>query len=95
MVNLSQLMVEIGNASKSGLSHVSSLLKNQPLKAVALPANEGNIFMSNSHAALDDESEEEESFQKALAYITKILEEPNGREVLAEEFKKVGEKRKL
>ncbi|GKE24492.1 hypothetical protein Tco_1436004, partial [Tanacetum coccineum] len=33
-------------------------------------------------------TEDEESFQKALAYIAKILKERNGREVLAEEFKR-------
>ncbi|GKC76788.1 hypothetical protein Tco_1127562 [Tanacetum coccineum] len=32
---------------------------NRPLKAVAPPTKEGNIIMSNSYAALDDESEEE------------------------------------
>ncbi|GJS89030.1 zinc knuckle CX2CX4HX4C containing protein [Tanacetum coccineum] len=48
-----------GNASKSGLSKVSSLLKNQPLKAIVPPTKECNITMSNSYAALDDESEED------------------------------------
>ncbi|GKD48608.1 T-complex protein 1 subunit beta [Tanacetum coccineum] len=38
------------------------------------------------------DTEDEESFQKALAYIAKILIEPNRREVLAEEFKKIGER---
>ncbi|GJZ21002.1 hypothetical protein Tco_0558041 [Tanacetum coccineum] len=49
----------VGNASKSGLSQVTSLLKNQPLKAIVPPTKEVNITMSNSYAALDDESEEE------------------------------------
>jgi hypothetical protein len=33
----------------------------------------------------------QESIQVALTYIAKRLSEPNGREVLAEEFKKVAE----
>ncbi|GJY59821.1 hypothetical protein Tco_0459713 [Tanacetum coccineum] len=41
-----------GNASKS-----SSMLKNQPLKATFTSTKEGNITMSNSYAALDDESD--------------------------------------
>nr|GEV17745.1 hypothetical protein [Tanacetum cinerariifolium] len=49
----------MGNASKSSLSQVSTLLKNQPLKANVPPTKEGNITMSNSYAALNDESEEE------------------------------------
>ncbi|GJZ84867.1 zinc knuckle CX2CX4HX4C containing protein [Tanacetum coccineum] len=49
----------IGTASKSSLSQVSTLLKNQPFKANVPPTKEGNITMSNSYAALDDESEEE------------------------------------
>nr|GEW67938.1 integrase, catalytic region, zinc finger, CCHC-type, peptidase aspartic, catalytic [Tanacetum cinerariifolium] len=44
----------LGNASKS-----SSMLKNQPLKATAPSTKEGNITMSNSYAALDDESDED------------------------------------
>ncbi|GJT49223.1 hypothetical protein Tco_0975380 [Tanacetum coccineum] len=44
----------LANASKS-----SSMLKNQPLKAIVPPTKEGNITMSNSYAALDDESEED------------------------------------
>ncbi|GJX54177.1 zinc knuckle CX2CX4HX4C containing protein [Tanacetum coccineum] len=50
---------DVGNASKSGLSQVSSLLKNQPLKAIVPPNKKGNITISNSYAALNDESEEE------------------------------------
>ncbi|GJW27337.1 hypothetical protein Tco_0041148 [Tanacetum coccineum] len=58
----------VGNASKSSPSHVSSMSKNQPLKA-SFPTSSsrrspiieegGNITMSNSYVALDDESEEE------------------------------------
>ncbi|GJR14681.1 hypothetical protein Tco_0797333 [Tanacetum coccineum] len=58
----------VGNASKSSPSHVSSMSKNQPLQA-SFPTSSsrrspiieegGNITMSNSYAALDDESEEE------------------------------------
>ncbi|GKD10867.1 zinc knuckle CX2CX4HX4C containing protein [Tanacetum coccineum] len=48
-----------GNASKSGLSQVSTLLKNQPHKANVPPTKDGNITMSNSYVALDDGSEEE------------------------------------
>ncbi|GJW03283.1 reverse transcriptase domain-containing protein [Tanacetum coccineum] len=44
----------LGSASKS-----SSVLKNQPLKAIVHPTKEGNITMSNSYAALDDESKED------------------------------------
>ncbi|GJY58284.1 hypothetical protein Tco_0458176 [Tanacetum coccineum] len=44
----------LGSASKS-----SSILKNQPLKAIIHPTNVGNITMSNSYVALDDESEED------------------------------------
>ncbi|GJS49188.1 hypothetical protein Tco_0599309 [Tanacetum coccineum] len=44
----------MGNASKS-----SSMLKNQPLKAVVPPTKEGNITMSNSNVALDNESKED------------------------------------
>ncbi|GJR38418.1 hypothetical protein Tco_1214102 [Tanacetum coccineum] len=43
----------LGNASKS-----SSMLKNQPLKATVTSTKEGNITMSNSYAALGDESKE-------------------------------------
>ncbi|GJY14090.1 hypothetical protein Tco_0383399 [Tanacetum coccineum] len=58
----------VGNASKSGLSHVSFMSKNHPLKAIVPPASprrspnadEGvNIIVSNSYVALNDESEEE------------------------------------
>ncbi|GJR45982.1 PAC motif-containing protein [Tanacetum coccineum] len=48
-----------GNASKSGLSQVSTLLKNQPHKVNVPPTKDGNITMSNSYVALDDESKEE------------------------------------
>nr|GEX40738.1 reverse transcriptase domain-containing protein [Tanacetum cinerariifolium] len=51
----------VGNASKSGLSHESSLLKNQPLKAVVPPTKECNITMTNSYAALDKSKEEIEN----------------------------------
>nr|GEV74811.1 hypothetical protein [Tanacetum cinerariifolium] len=44
----------LGNASKS-----SSILKNQPRKAIVPPTKEGHITMSNSYIALDDESEED------------------------------------
>ncbi|GKA87697.1 hypothetical protein Tco_0809461 [Tanacetum coccineum] len=44
----------LGNASKS-----SSMLKNQARKAIVPPTKERNITMSNSYAALDDESEED------------------------------------
>nr|GEW03474.1 hypothetical protein [Tanacetum cinerariifolium] len=43
-----------GNASKS-----SSMLKNQPFKATVPSTKEGNITMSNSYVALDDESDED------------------------------------
>ncbi|GJT06181.1 hypothetical protein Tco_0840643 [Tanacetum coccineum] len=58
----------VGNASKSGLSHVSFMSKNHPFKAIVPPASprrspnadEGvNIIVSNSYVALNDESEEE------------------------------------
>ncbi|GKB28452.1 zinc knuckle CX2CX4HX4C containing protein [Tanacetum coccineum] len=58
----------VGNTSKSSPSHMSSMSKNQPLKASfptlssrRSPINEegGNITMSNSYDALDDDSEEE------------------------------------
>ncbi|GKC50412.1 zinc knuckle CX2CX4HX4C containing protein [Tanacetum coccineum] len=44
----------LGNASKS-----SSMLKNQPFKATVPSTKEGIITMSNSYAALDDESDED------------------------------------
>ncbi|GJV11853.1 retrovirus-related pol polyprotein from transposon TNT 1-94 [Tanacetum coccineum] len=44
----------LGNVSK-----LSSMLNDQPLKAIVPPAKEGNITMYNSYAALDDESEED------------------------------------
>ncbi|GKC14043.1 hypothetical protein Tco_1010825 [Tanacetum coccineum] len=44
----------LGNASKS-----SSMLKNQPLKVTIPSTKEGNITMSNSYAAVDDESDED------------------------------------
>ncbi|GKD18059.1 zinc knuckle CX2CX4HX4C containing protein [Tanacetum coccineum] len=44
----------LGNASKS-----SSMSKNQSLKATVTSTKEGNITMSNSYAALDDESKED------------------------------------
>nr|GFC38417.1 hypothetical protein [Tanacetum cinerariifolium] len=44
----------LGHASKS-----SFMLKNQPLKAIAPPAKEGNITMSNSYVALDVDSKED------------------------------------
>ncbi|GJV22645.1 zinc knuckle CX2CX4HX4C containing protein [Tanacetum coccineum] len=44
----------LGNASKS-----LSMLKNQPLKATIPSTKEGNSTMSNSYAALDDESDED------------------------------------
>nr|GEY32047.1 hypothetical protein [Tanacetum cinerariifolium] len=49
----------MGNASKPGLSQVSALLKNRPLKAIVPPNKVGNITMSNLYAALDDESEDD------------------------------------
>ncbi|GKB91304.1 zinc knuckle CX2CX4HX4C containing protein [Tanacetum coccineum] len=44
----------LGNASKS-----SSMFKNQPFKATVPSTKEGNITMSNSYAALDNESDED------------------------------------
>nr|GEV88951.1 hypothetical protein [Tanacetum cinerariifolium] len=49
----------MGNASKPGLFEVSTLLKNQPLKAIVPPNKVGNITTSNLYVALDDESEED------------------------------------
>nr|GEW17749.1 hypothetical protein [Tanacetum cinerariifolium] len=43
-----------GNACKS-----SSMLKNQPFKATVSSTKEGNITMSNSYVALDDESDKD------------------------------------
>nr|GEV24623.1 hypothetical protein [Tanacetum cinerariifolium] len=45
---------KLGNAFK-----LSSMSKNQPLKAIVTSTKEGNITMSNSYAALDNESEED------------------------------------
>ncbi|GJZ59568.1 hypothetical protein Tco_0615384 [Tanacetum coccineum] len=45
---------DLCSASKS-----SYVLKNQPLKAIVHPTKKGNITMSNSYAALDDESKED------------------------------------
>ncbi|GJY03216.1 hypothetical protein Tco_0361368 [Tanacetum coccineum] len=56
------------NSSKSGSSHVSPMSKIQPFKAKVPYVSSrrsqnvdkgGNITVSNSYAALDDESEEE------------------------------------
>ncbi|GJW92459.1 hypothetical protein Tco_0170012 [Tanacetum coccineum] len=58
----------VGNASKSVSSHVSSMSKNHPLKAIVPLSSSrrspnvdegGNITVSNSYVALDDEGEEE------------------------------------
>ncbi|GKB49992.1 hypothetical protein Tco_0900745, partial [Tanacetum coccineum] len=49
----------VSNASKFGMSQVSSLLKKQPPKAIVPSTKEGNITMFNSYAAFDDENEEE------------------------------------
>ncbi|GKE38894.1 zinc knuckle CX2CX4HX4C containing protein, partial [Tanacetum coccineum] len=51
--------INVGNASKSGVSQVSTLLKNHPPNANVPITKEGNITLSNSYAALDDESEED------------------------------------
>nr|GFB10153.1 hypothetical protein [Tanacetum cinerariifolium] len=52
--NGGQGATNLGNASKS-----SSMSKNQSLKATVTSTKEGNITMSNSYVALDDESEED------------------------------------
>ncbi|GKA93873.1 zinc knuckle CX2CX4HX4C containing protein [Tanacetum coccineum] len=43
----------------SNTSKLSSMLKNQPSKVTAPSTKEGNITMSNSYAALDDETDED------------------------------------
>nr|GEX17180.1 hypothetical protein [Tanacetum cinerariifolium] len=65
----------VGNVSKSVSSHVSSMSKNHPLKAIVPLSSSrrrpnvnkgGNIIVSNSYAALDDESEEKGSMMEEL-----------------------------